>query len=156
MDDMRGALLVVATVTATITYQLVVDPPEGVWKRSMANESASISFYFCNTAGFTASMSVILLLISGISLKNKIFLGLLMLIMCTTLSCLVITYVMALSFLFPNNVRKKMQLFIIVPVLILFILDCFVIIIHTYNIMYSLYNLLCVLRFPARNWIRLR
>ena len=78
MDDMWGALL-------------VVDPPEGVWQRSTANESASISFYTCNTAGFTASMSVILLLIYGITLKNKFFLGLVMLIMCTSLSSLVIT-----------------------------------------------------------------
>jgi hypothetical protein len=88
------------------------------------------SFYACNIAEFIASMSVILLLISGISLKNKFFLGLLMLIMCTTLSSLVITYVMALSFLFSNNVKKKMRLVIVILVFILFVLDCFVIIIH--------------------------
>jgi hypothetical protein len=96
MNDMRGALLVVATAMTIITYQMVILLPEGVWQRSMTNESALISFYACNTAGFTASMSVILLLISGISLKNEFFLGLLMLIMCSTLSSLVITYVMVL------------------------------------------------------------
>ena len=30
MDDMRGTLLVVATVMTIITYQLLVDPPKGV------------------------------------------------------------------------------------------------------------------------------
>ncbi len=30
MGDMRGTLLVVATVMTIITYQLLVDPPEGV------------------------------------------------------------------------------------------------------------------------------
>ncbi|GMY37402.1 hypothetical protein FCV25MIE_32645 [Fagus crenata] len=75
---------------------MVILLPEGVWQRSTTNESASISFYTCNTSGFIASMSVILLLISCISLKNEFCLGLLMLIMCSTLSSLVITYVMVL------------------------------------------------------------
>ena len=72
MNDMRGALLVVATVMTIITYQMVILLPEGVWQRSMTNESALISFYVCDTAGFTTSMSVILLFISGISLKKRV------------------------------------------------------------------------------------
>ena len=41
IEEMRGALMVVATVITTITYQPALSPPGGVWQTDIKNSSES-------------------------------------------------------------------------------------------------------------------
>ena len=124
---MRGALMVVATVMTTITFQPILSPPGGVFQadeivsnwsngyRENITCSAGTSviacydqystysiFLICNSVSFTASLSVIFLLISGFPLKNKLCMGLLTLSMCITLTFLAFAYIIAFSMLLPD------------------------------------------------------
>ncbi|KAF3949775.1 hypothetical protein CMV_024392 [Castanea mollissima] len=92
IEQMRGYLMVVATVITTITYQPALRPPGGVWQtanQSIAccdeakceagtlvfaygnSEFVFLCYLICNSIAFTASLCVIFLLISGFPLKNK-------------------------------------------------------------------------------------
>ena len=41
IEDMRGSLMVVATVITTITYQPSLSPPGGVWQTDIKNSTES-------------------------------------------------------------------------------------------------------------------
>ena len=100
IEETRGALMVVATVITTITFQPAISPPGGVWERNVNNSTlgsqcgsgntcvagtsvagsnhiSSYQFFMlCNTSSFIASLCVVVLLISGFPLRNKICMGL--------------------------------------------------------------------------------
>ncbi|KAK3440428.1 hypothetical protein EUGRSUZ_B00705 [Eucalyptus grandis] len=87
-DSMHETLMVVATLLATMAFQLGNTPPGGIWQDDFpgdgknaahtAGESIMANKYFdqykyfvtCNTISFIASLSVIMLLISGLPLKR--------------------------------------------------------------------------------------
>ncbi|KAM3699381.1 hypothetical protein ACJW31_05G021500 [Castanea mollissima] len=129
LEETRGALMVVATVITTITFQPVINPPGGVIPPddvSKTNVSGNfhnseydtceagnsvlacsahkygyLSFMIYNTISFTASLCVVFLLISGFPLKNKVCMCLLTFAMCTTLAFLALAYNSAFSLLIP-------------------------------------------------------
>ena len=129
IQEMPGALMVVATVISTITFQPAISPPGGVWQTDVTDPSQGFRcnthnrcyagtsvmgssffclyqiFIFCNTISFTASLSVIFLLISGFPFKNKVCMGLLTLAMCTTITFLALAYVSAI--VLGNNKLDK-------------------------------------------------
>ena len=129
LGEMRGALMVVATVITTITFQPILNPPGGV---SQTNETLSIEsngngynitcpagtsvlacnadqyfaysiFLICNTISFTASLCVTFLLISGFPLRNKLCMGILTFSMCITLTFLAFAYIYAFILLLPDQ-----------------------------------------------------
>ena len=128
LEEMRGTLMVVATVITTITFQPIVNPPGGVWqnqkkvglnqgfKQDITCEAGTsvmackpdplnyFIFMICNTVSFTASLCVTFLLISGFPLGNKLCMGLLTLAMCTTLAFLALAYLIAFSMLIPFEI----------------------------------------------------
>ena len=154
VEDLRGSLMVVATVITTITYQPSLSPPGGVWQTDIKNSTESnacprppceagtlvlaygsfeLVFFFyliCNTIAFTAALSVMFLLISGFSLKNKCFMVILTLAMCTTLTFLGITYVLAFILLIPPNLRNQLGLTMYIPIGVLVCLILVVLLIH--------------------------
>ena len=89
-------------------------------------------FIFCNTISFTASLSVIFLLISGFPFKNKVCMGLLTLAMCTTITFLALAYVSAIVLVFPTNFFHMLSQFIImlIPIGVLAIITVVVLLIH--------------------------
>jgi uncharacterized membrane protein len=128
LEEMRGTLMVVATVITTITFQPIVNPPGGVWQtdvdsglmwgvnRNITCEAGTsvlacklnycyqyFIFMICNTVSFTASLCVTFLLISGFPLKNKVCMGLLTFAMCTTLAFLAFAYLVAFNMLLPDE-----------------------------------------------------
>ncbi|KAL9451663.1 hypothetical protein AB3S75_013267 [Citrus x aurantiifolia] len=69
---MRNALMVVASLTATMAFQAGVNPPHSPWQDTSSSSSqdhATAHRYTCilffNTTGFLASLSIILLLSIG-------------------------------------------------------------------------------------------
>lgn len=89
IDETRGALMVVATVITSITFQSGV----GVEHDEVPNNFQSNIFFMSNSISFAASVSVIFLLISGFPLKNKVCMGILTFAMGITLIFLVAAYV---------------------------------------------------------------
>ncbi|KAL6286489.1 hypothetical protein ACE6H2_010879 [Prunus campanulata] len=131
LEEMRGLVMVVATVISTMTFQAVVNPPGGVWQENNTNSSILFkdqSIKFCseenvcvagtavlgytfasefldfikfNTISFLASMSVTLLLVSGFPLHNQICTWLLLMAMCVTLTFMALTYLKVLLLVVP-------------------------------------------------------
>ncbi|KAK7857123.1 hypothetical protein CFP56_019813 [Quercus suber] len=162
IEEMRGALMVVATVITTITYQPALSPPGGVWQTDIKNsteinacrnttckagtlvlayggyEDVFLYFIGCNTIAFTASLSVIFLLISGVPLKNKFFIVILTLAMCTTLTFLGFTYVLAFFLLIPEELRQKLRVKVFFPIGVLVCLILLLLLFHTIRFLYWL------------------
>ncbi|KAK0570947.1 hypothetical protein LWI29_008856 [Acer saccharum] len=121
-DKMGSALMVVASLIATMAFQVVVNPPGGVWQenstsisgadvplssykpRHMAGTSIFSDYYpgeylgflIANTIGFLASLSIILLLISGLPIGRRFFMWTLMVIMWIAISAMTFTYILAI------------------------------------------------------------
>ena len=135
LEEMRGTLMLVATVITTITFQPIVNPIGGVWQNDTkfsferhgqmhkiecrvgtsvfaCNNDHYMYFTFlvCNTASFTASWCVIFFLISGFPLRNKVCMGVLTFLMCTTLTFLASAYIIAFYLLLPHKDYDKTQL----------------------------------------------
>ncbi|TYH16826.1 hypothetical protein ES288_A05G146200v1 [Gossypium darwinii] len=116
VENMQGKLMLVAPLIATISFQVAVSPPGGVWAQDYTD---SVGAYNCKVdygkcvartavlayvyldlyllltiyamISFTASLGVVLLAISGLPLKNKL---------CTRL--MIIAMVLAISFVFAT------------------------------------------------------
>jgi hypothetical protein len=131
LNDMRGNLSLVATVIATLTFQMALSPPGGVRPaKDDGNSNADVLactlpsnvlkvcpgeailavifsddykvFLRWNTICFLTSLSVLLLLVSGISLNHRFPTWLLSIGMCLTLTSLVITYITAVQMVTPD------------------------------------------------------
>lgn len=123
MEETRGALMLVATVIATMTFQAGISPPGGVWQQqtnstvdpscrneicdagtsilSYTQSDAYQLFLFFNTTSFFASLSVVLLVIGGFPLKNKLFVWIF-----TAALSLAITF-MALAYLWAATLQSS-------------------------------------------------
>ena len=83
LEKMRNAIMAVASLIATMTFQAGVDPPHSRWQDASSFELDATTqryacFLFCSTTGFLTSLSIILLLISGLPLNRRIFMWILM------------------------------------------------------------------------------
>ncbi|KAL5150751.1 Ankyrin repeat-containing protein BDA1 [Glycine soja] len=121
LEEMRGMLSVVATMISTMTFNAVMNPPGGViqangsdlrsWKNMLSNnvkdamelqpgravflttqESDFESFVMFNSISLAASLSITLLLVSGVPLKNEVTMGILSIGTCATLTFLMLSY----------------------------------------------------------------
>ncbi|XP_028770344.1 ankyrin repeat-containing protein At5g02620-like [Neltuma alba] len=132
IEEMRGNLSLVATVISTITFQCVINPPGGFIQQDISNSNKAASpssspgagngspgqavlafgprndflfFIIPNTVAFVASLGVILLLISGLPLKNKVVMWMLSMGMCITLFALAQAYFAAFSMITSDEVQ---------------------------------------------------
>ncbi|KAK9280988.1 hypothetical protein L1049_003879 [Liquidambar formosana] len=115
LEEARGNLMVTATVTATIAFQSGINPPGGVWPETTSSHQAGTSvlateipaahsiFLAYNTVSLVASLSIILLMVSGFPLKNKLSTWLLMIAMSVTVSFMALTYLVSLDMLTPDD-----------------------------------------------------
>jgi hypothetical protein len=157
LKDMRGNLILVSTVIATMTFQMALNPPGGVRPiKEDANPPGVIKedsdipqrsniadtigctlsgsglhlcpgeailavvyphdyfrFLVSNTICFVASLSICLLLVSGIPLHNRFPIWLLIIGMCVTLTSLTISYTTALTMTTPDPIFDKADKFLL-------------------------------------------
>ncbi|KAL4306176.1 hypothetical protein HN51_040129 [Arachis hypogaea] len=129
IEETRGTLMVVATVIATMTFQSTLSPPGGVWQENTRNGGHScksygvceagtavvgyvwsedyVTFMFFNTISFFASLCVVLILISGFPLKNKVVMWVLTIDMTIAVSFMLLTYLWALGLVAPNHLYYR-------------------------------------------------
>ncbi|KAG2379979.1 hypothetical protein LR48_Vigan346s001100 [Vigna angularis] len=111
MEERRGSLMIVATVLATMSFQIAINPPGGVWQSTSHEEEGCKHNTTCHagtsvlafgdsnqrgkfeifmllcTISFTASLSTIILLICVASLRNKLIMWFLTILMFISLVC---------------------------------------------------------------------
>ncbi|KAL2940110.1 Ankyrin repeat-containing protein BDA1, partial [Bienertia sinuspersici] len=110
LEKQRTSLMVVASLIATMAFQVGINPPGGVWQDNENDHSAGasiwsyrskVSFGFnvilvCNTIALTSSLSVILLLISGLPCTRYFLFGL-RIILWITVTATTFTYLFAIG-----------------------------------------------------------
>lgn len=124
-SKMKEALLVVATLMATITFQAGTNPPGGVFLEDKDGHEAGTAimsylldykyFTFFNTAGLFASLSLILLLVSGLSFTRKISIRGLIIITWIAVASILGSYFCSFAILTPSTVIKERRFWLVVP-----------------------------------------
>lgn len=120
----RDAIMVVASLIATMAFQAGMNPPGGVWQDDnnslqmghKAGEAVmayshpkSYRFFIrVNTTAFVASLSTILLLISGLPFRRKLFMWALMVIMWLTVTSVALTYGISIYIVTPRKDREQL------------------------------------------------
>ncbi|XVF25186.1 hypothetical protein REPUB_Repub13aG0191600 [Reevesia pubescens] len=129
VEEMQGTLMLVATLTATISFQVAINPPGGVWQQDYTNSTAGN--FICNVhydkcvAGtavsayvypinylilttfaiisFIASLGVVLLAVSGLPLKNKLCTWLMTIDMIIAITFVLLTFIEAMVIVTPDH-----------------------------------------------------
>ncbi|KAH6782952.1 hypothetical protein C2S52_007911 [Perilla frutescens var. hirtella] len=125
LEQTKSTLMIVATLIATMAFQIGVNPPN-VWKENSHTVIAGIAgsilainffesqlyclFYFLNTTSFVASLSIILLLISGLPLTRKFFMWILMVITWIAITTIALCYAIAVFLVTPHGKDELSQI----------------------------------------------
>ncbi|GFZ15566.1 hypothetical protein Acr_24g0017560 [Actinidia rufa] len=142
----RDALMVVASLLASMAFQAGVNPPGGVWQENSPNYldphtagnlttssdphragEAVVAYNYpetykyylrANTISFVASLSTLLLLISGLPFKRKTFMWILMAIMWLSITSMAFTYSYSIVAVTPKKDRGPLRrtMYVAVPV----------------------------------------
>lgn len=127
----KSALMVVASLIATVAFQAAITPPGGVWQDDLIVDengnkvkqphTAGTSimaynkrsgygiFMIFNTLAFLASSSIILLLVSGLPIKRRRWMWIQMIIMWIAVTSQVITYFIALRFMSTEDMAGRLK-----------------------------------------------
>ncbi|AET01710.1 ankyrin repeat protein [Medicago truncatula] len=130
LKHMKGSISLTASIIATMTFSLATNPPGGVVQVSVddktrcstiypticAGEAILATYYhdeylrflICNTICFIASLSVILLLVSGIPINNKFSMWLLSIGMSIVITSLALTYLFAAKMVNPHSIWSSL------------------------------------------------
>lgn len=124
----RSALMVVASLLATTAFQACLTPPGGVWQDDynsddkvnhhiagtsvMAHKAAKDygMFMIFNTVAFLSSLSIILLLVSGLPLRRRRYMWFQMITMWIAISAQVGTYFITLRDMSPKSTNVQSML----------------------------------------------
>ncbi|XP_059318610.1 ankyrin repeat-containing protein NPR4-like [Lycium ferocissimum] len=130
LSKKRDAIMVVASLIATMAFQAGMNPPGGFWQGNedvdsqgntlqmphkageavMAYSHPKSYRYFIrvNSTAFVASLSTILLLISGLPFRKKLFMWSLMVIMWLTVTSTALTYGISIYIVTPKKDREHL------------------------------------------------
>lgn len=131
VDRKRSALMVVASLIATMAFQFAVTPPQYMWTntddsspdnvrdaihyvRKAADHLKGEAFYTINTTTFIASLSIILLLMSGLPLNSRVVVWTLMMTTWIAISGIALSYTVAvISQSTPPPSKEKSVYFLV-------------------------------------------
>ncbi|CAB4288193.1 unnamed protein product [Prunus armeniaca] len=125
----RSSLMVVASLLATVAFQAGLTPPGGVWQDDLKVDengnpvakphSVGTSvmaynlpkeyglFMIFNTTAFLTSLSIILLLVSGLPIKRRRWMWIQMVIMWVAITTLVVTFFISLRHMSPDDINVQ-------------------------------------------------
>lgn len=124
MEETRGTFMVVATVISSMAFQGGISPPGGVWQENTTTGGFNCTQHICeagttvlaytypddylkflsfNTTSFFASLSIILLVISGFPLTSKVAIWFLTLAMSTAVTFMALTYLWVVGLTTPDH-----------------------------------------------------
>ncbi|MCD9643231.1 hypothetical protein HAX54_030491 [Datura stramonium] len=130
LSKKRDAIMVVASLIATMAFQAGMNPPGGfTFKPTVNSQGKSLQMphkageavmayshpksyrYFIrvNTTAFVASLSTILLLISGLPFRKKLFTWALMVIMWLAVTSVALTYGISIYIVTPKKDREQLS-----------------------------------------------
>ncbi|XP_030551901.2 ankyrin repeat-containing protein ITN1-like [Rhodamnia argentea] len=131
LSQKRSSLMVVASLLATVAFQAAITPPGGVWQDDykvdadgnpvkephLAGTSimahvqriAYGQFMIFNTLAFLSSLSIILLLLSGLPIRRRRWMWIQMVIMWLAITGQAITYFIALRNMSPADTRGMLK-----------------------------------------------
>ncbi|PSS11754.1 Ankyrin repeat-containing protein [Actinidia chinensis var. chinensis] len=142
----RDALMVVASLIATMAFQAGVSPAGGVWQDDSNGHRAGETvmaynypdsfpyFLRANTIGFVASLSTILLLISGLPFRKRAFMWMLVVIMWLTITSMAFTYAFSITVVTPKKDRESLSSTIFVAVIVWCSVMAILLLVHTGNL----------------------
>ena len=119
LEKEKQTLMVVASLIAAMTFQVGTNPPDGLWKKHPIPMNAtdaidpdviepaskdstvdySSEFYIWNTVAFISSLSIILLLTSGLPIRRRFFMWILMVIIWIAISASAGSYLSVIVYL---------------------------------------------------------
>ncbi|XP_021729217.1 uncharacterized protein LOC110696245 [Chenopodium quinoa] len=117
IDKQRTSLMLVSSLIATMAFQAGINPPGGVWQDNENGHTAGTSimagiesslydaFLVSNTIGLVSSLTVIVLLISGLPCM-RLVMGLLMFTMWIAVTSTTVTYIVSIYISNPES-RKS-------------------------------------------------
>ena len=127
----RSALMVVASLIATVAFQAGITPPGGVWQDDLTVDDNGNpvknphiagtavmaytdsleygQFMIFNTIAFLASLSIILLLVSGLPIKRRRWMWIQMVILWIAITAQVVTYFISLRHMSPDKVLSMLR-----------------------------------------------
>ncbi|XP_060179662.1 ankyrin repeat-containing protein At5g02620-like [Lycium barbarum] len=153
----KNTLMIVASLIATMSFQAGLTPPSGLWKEILPGDTAIassspsptadssvkrgkflLSIYYnyivSNTFGFIASLSIILLLISGLPLRKRGFMWILKFIMWIAISATTYTYLTSVTAFTHESINHDDKV-IECSLMVWMGLMAFLFIIHTIRLM---------------------
>lgn len=157
LEEVRGALLVIATLIAGLTFNPAITPPGGLWQATssegpdcsskdpcisgesiMAHKKAPgfLNFSTLNTHTFMTSLFIMFVLLN-FSIKNYFFTLLLSLSISTLLILLSLSYIGAIYQITPERILSQGYSRIVLPIYAFIFVICVVMLYHlTYCILY--------------------
>ncbi|KAL0425463.1 UNVERIFIED_CONTAM: hypothetical protein Sradi_1081100 [Sesamum radiatum] len=125
LERKRSALMVVASLIATMAFQVGISPPEKALAENSNTADLGNSphgshdaqyyltiiytylkkhprFYMVNTTSFIASLSIIFLLMSGLPIKGRAFMWILMVMTWIAITAIALTYAVSVILLTPS------------------------------------------------------
>ncbi|KAF8020307.1 hypothetical protein BT93_G0881 [Corymbia citriodora subsp. variegata] len=155
LERKKSALMVVASLTATMAFQVGVNPPGGFWQDTTPGDnstnphSAGFSimadnfpvgysrFLAVNTLGFLASLSIILLLMSGLPLRHRLFMWILMVIIWIAITSIAIAYGISVAVFTPSHEKYSIYMIIGFGILVWVGLMALLLVGHTIRLIYK-------------------
>ncbi|GER35413.1 ankyrin repeat family protein [Striga asiatica] len=150
LEQKRNSLMVVASLIATMAFQVGVNPPSGVWQDDGGPHVAGyailahnypgsyVRFYGVNTTGLVASLSIILLLVSGLPLRRRLFVWALMVMTWVAITAVALAYVFAIFALTPTEQEKSILYVVGWYVIVWAVLMALLLVSHTIRLMVKL------------------